>query len=69
MPNPIFNKYNELVVKAGFEELNAKKNIRTVVSSLPFAKKIYRRIKELLNSDIIVSKERGIVSCVFMQKS
>lgn len=66
--HPILNKNGELIIKTVREQNTPKSNFRILVSKIPYIKKTYRKLKNLINPNIIICKNRGIVLCSIFQK-
>lgn len=68
LPKPCFNENGELIIQSNMANKSLKSYIRMLVTKIPYTKKIYAKLRKLLNPEVIVCNDRGIVLCAIMQR-
>jgi SAM-dependent methyltransferase len=68
LPSPTLGRNYELIKIEESNNTKSESFIKKLLSFFPFIKKLYRKLIRLLNPNIIVCKERGIVLAAVMQK-
>lgn len=68
LQKPIFNQRGELLVHSMPTPVNFKSQLRSILFKVPFTKKIFRKLKEAINKNLIVCGQRGTVLCAMLQK-
>lgn len=66
--NPILDRNGKLITQTVIEKNALNSYILSIIKKIPFIKKIYRKLKKLMNPNLIVCKETGIYLCSIFQK-
>lgn len=69
LQKPFFNKNGELIIQSTLANKSLKSFIWMHLAKIPFIKNMYGKIKKILDPEIIVCNDRGIVMCAILQKS
>lgn len=65
---PTFNINNDLIIAPVKRQNFLKAFLVFLVYKIPFVKTYYRKLKELINPNIIVCRDKGIIMCSILQK-